>query len=392
MDLDQIIKRLEWLDDERRKDKTLIATLEDRIMSLEGNSTGVAKQVNSLSGEISRLGVWLARIEQIEATIVQVRVESNRIVEGIEKQRVDREREVEKVRLADLEGLNKAIFEVRKGQEVLPEIRRSMQLRIDEEFRLGRLIDELEKKFLETQRVDEESRRSQRLVEENLRQDSKRLTDLQAEISAFRKRLDEQRSKVELATENFRKTELRINDFQSAETERRQAQTAFIEKQNLFQVEKNRTWKEWSVRFEEITNQATNIEAELQALDATNRALKRSQEAFDEITQTFERRMNEITEMQRLTEDRFRQEWVTFKADDQKRWANYTLTNEEQSREAVRRYEKIDARTINLEDSTQELRDMANQMNVDLRLRLQKMIDISHEWLDNHDRMIGNSV
>jgi chromosome segregation ATPase len=392
MDLDQIIKRLEWLDDERRKDKTLIATLEDRITALEGGSTGLAKQQNDLSGEISRLSVWLTRIEQIESTITQVRVEFNRSIEGIEKQRVDREREVEKVRLADLEGLNKAIYEIRKGLDVLPDIKRTLQLRIDEEFRLGRLIDELDKKIMEFQRVDEESRRTQRLVEENLRQDSKRLTDLQAEISAFRKRLDEQRSKVDLATENFRKTELRINDVQTAEAERRQAQTAFIEKQNLFQVERNRTWKEWSVRFEEITNQATNIEAELQSLDATNRALKRSQETFDEMTQNFERRMNEITEMQRLTEDRFRQEWVTFKADDQKRWANYTLTHEEQQREGSRRYDKLDVRTTSLEDSAQEIRDLVNQMNADLKIRLQKFIDFSHEWLDNHERTVGNSV
>ena len=41
--------------------------------------------------------------------------------------------------------------------------------------------------------------------------------------------------------------------------------------------------------------------------------------------QRFDRRLNEITEMQRLVEERFRQEWVSFKADDQKRWTNYTL-------------------------------------------------------------------
>jgi hypothetical protein len=58
-----------------------------------------------------------------------------------------------------------------------------------------------------------------------------------------------------------------------------------------------------------------------------------AQEAFEEITQRFDRRINEITEMQRLTEDRFRQEWVSFKADDQKRWTNYSLVQEEQQRE-----------------------------------------------------------
>jgi hypothetical protein len=38
MEQEQLIKRLEWLDDERRKDKTTIATLEERLLSLEGAS------------------------------------------------------------------------------------------------------------------------------------------------------------------------------------------------------------------------------------------------------------------------------------------------------------------------------------------------------------------
>ena len=56
------------------------------------------------------------------------------------------------------------------------------------------------------------------------------------------------------------------------------------------------------------------------ALEETQRAVKRSQDSFDDINRRLERRINEITEIQRLAEDRFRQEWVTFRADDQKRW------------------------------------------------------------------------
>ena len=50
--------------------------------------------------------------------------------------------------------------------------------------------------------------------------------------------------------------------------------------------------------------------------------------------------------MTRLTEDRFRQEWVAFKADDQKRWTNYSLVQEEQSRELNRQFERPGSRAI----------------------------------------------
>ena len=54
----------------------------------------------------------------------------------------------------------------------------------------------------------------------------------------------------------------------------------------------------------------------------------------------FERRINEITEMERLTEERFRQEWVTFKADDQKRDKSDDILRITDSKRQIRRHEK----------------------------------------------------
>ena len=166
----------------------------------------------------------------------------------------------------------------------------------------------------------------------------------------MRKRLDEQRGKVDLVSDGMRKVDARINDLQAAETERRQAQTAFVDKQNMAYMERERIWKDWQGRFEVIERQAAGLDAQLQALDTTNRSVKRAQEAFEEITQRFERRINEITEMQRLTEERFRQEWVAFRADDQKRWTNYSLVQEEQQRELSRQFERFSERITPLED------------------------------------------
>ena len=36
MEFEQIVKRLEWLDEEHRKDKAALSALEERIASLDG--------------------------------------------------------------------------------------------------------------------------------------------------------------------------------------------------------------------------------------------------------------------------------------------------------------------------------------------------------------------
>ena len=391
MENEQLLQRLEWLEEERRKDKTAIAMLQERLNALEALQPNLAQQIKDLSAENARLSSAMGRFEQIDATIAQLRIEFTRSLETTERQRNDRDREAEKTRLADLEMLNKAIGEVRKGLEPISELRRGLQARVEEDFRLARLIEETSQKVLQTRRSDDEYRHAQKLLEENQRQDNKRITDLTGEVAALRKRIEEQRGKVDLVSDAQRRIETRISDFQAADTERRQAIASFIEKQTMGIVERERTWKEWQTRFEEIERTSTNIDAQLQALDATQRAVKRAQEAFEEITQRFERRINEITEMQRLVEERFRQEWVAFKADDQKRWANYSLTQEEQQREVTRQFEKLTERLLPIEDMLQQLKERLTQLTEDTSKRLQSLLTLNRQWVENFEQTFRRS-
>jgi hypothetical protein len=320
-----------------------------------------------------------------------VRVDANRSMEQAEKARIDHAREVEKSYRADLEGINKGISELRQGVEQIDVVKKSLQLRIEEDFRLGKLIEELEHKLVEYQRSDDEFRRMLRLLDESHKQDNKRLSDLQAEVVALRKRLEEQRGKVDVSSETLRKVEMRLSEFQALENERRQTQAAALEKQNLWQFERDRAWKEMQGKFEEISRQAANLEVQTQTLDATQRAVKRSQDSFDEITTRFDRRINEISEMQRLVEDRFRQEWVTFKADSQKRVTNSLLAQEEQQREASRQFEKLNERLLLTEDLTQELRDQLHLIIEETQKRLQALVTQTHQFAEDHERLFGKS-
>jgi len=386
MESDQLQKQLEWMDSERRRDRATIASLEQRLAVLEGLIPGLGQQIKEQRGDLARASAQLSRFDEIEGSLVQIRTEQARSIEAIEKQSIEHDREAEKTRRADLEGLNKAIADVRKTLEVLPEIKRNLQSRMEEEYRLGRLIEEVDKKVKEAARSDEEYQRSLKLIDEGRRQDSKRVTDMTGEVAALRKRVDEQRGKIDVTADSVRKIDLRLGEFQATDIERRQTITSFIEKQTMLVVERDRVWKEMQVRFESLGNQSANLDTQLQSLDALQRSVKRSQEGFDDITIRIERRMNEITEMQRLVEERFRQEWVSFKSDDQKRWTNYSLAHEEQQHEVTRQFEKYNERLQLLEDMSQELRDQSHSVVEETQKRLQSLLSQVHTWVEDYDR------
>lgn len=389
MELEQIIKRLDWLDEEHRKDKNALSTLEERLASFDGNLRSLSQQIKELSGDISRLTTTAARVEQFDDILAKNRLEVNRIIEDLEKKHEAQQLEESKQYQVEFNSINKSLANLRKLKDAVSEFKEGIKVRIDEEARLSRAIIELKSKMEAALRVGQDVQHAQGLAEESRRQDSKRLADLQGEISANRKRIEEVREKSDLFTDGIRRIETRMTELLASEAERRQSQTAFIEQQSRLQVDRNHTWKEWEERFESLAKQTESIETQLQELDAAQRAVKRAREAYEEIVQKFERRINEITEMQRLSEDRFRQEWVTFKSDDQKRWSSYSLAQEEQQRDARTGAEKLVERVTALEDLTQTQQDVLHQTKDAYEQYFHGMLAQIHELLTAYDRILG---
>jgi hypothetical protein len=80
---------------------------------------------------------------------------------------------------------------------------------------------------------------------------------------------------------------------------------------------------------------------------------------------------------------------VTFKADDQKRWTNYTLTQEEQRNESIRGLERLATQIEPLEDSLQEMNDLIQQVIEQMEKRLHGLLALAHEWVSEYERAEG---
>lgn len=391
MDLEQLQKRIQWIEDERRREKDALATLENRLAALESSQAAPQQQVKELAGEVTRLSAVVTRMDGFDAALLQIRQENKRAIDDLDKEAKIRSEEAEKVRRIELRSLENGLADLRKELEKIPKLEKGIQTRSEDVNHVRRMVDELRLKIGEVRTEEQEYTRTFRLMEDGRRQDAKRIVELQGEVTALRKRLDDQRGQNELLNNGLRKVEARLTELVSVENERREAMNSFLDKQALTQVERDRTWKEWLIRFETIEKQARDIEAQLLSLDTTHREVKRSQTSVDELAQRVERRISEITEIQRLSEDRFRQEWVTFKADDQKRWTNFTLTQEELRGEISRQFDRLTERSTHLEDELQEVKDLLQQANEQVEKRLQALLAMSHEWVASYERTVGRS-
>jgi chromosome segregation ATPase len=132
MELEQIAKQVDWLDDERRKDKLKIGSVEERLAAVEGNVLPLANQIRDLGSDITRLAAFVARFDAIDESILQARIDSKQQFESLDKQVKKREEESEKLRRSEIRAVETSINDMRKELEQLPEIKRTLKLRIDE--------------------------------------------------------------------------------------------------------------------------------------------------------------------------------------------------------------------------------------------------------------------
>jgi chromosome segregation ATPase len=390
MDFEQIVKRLQWLDEEHRKDKAAIIALEERIASFEGNIDTVKQQIKPYDKQIAGLLSTNARIDQFDTIVSRQREEMRKALDEIEKKIQKREQEIITQHQKDLMPFHKDIDELRQALTAIPPIQRDVKARIAEEARLREEIKEVRPPIDEAIRVTEEVLRTQRMYEEGRRQDVKRVADLQGELGALRARIDEARSKVDITADSFKNFDNRINELRISEAERKAAQTAFIEKQSVAQIDREHIYREWQEKYNDFQKQVKILETHSLTLDDSLRSAKKAQETYNELNTKLERRINEVTEMQRLTEERLRQEWITFKADDQKRWTGYTLSQDESVKELRRVLQKLEERIDPLKESIQTIQDQLHQTADATEQQLQELMNVAHEWLSAYERIMGH--
>jgi len=372
--IEQLEKRVEWLDNERRNDKNNLASLQNRLNQLESDNLNLRKQIKELELLINKNTNQMATLDKYDNRIDRLNIDLTKQIRDVnERAELNLNEAIKRTKL-EIEATRKSVADVFPFTEQIEPIRTEMRTYKVEDARLARLIDELKVKVQEVGRFDEDYRRSLNLLEESRRQEAKRLTDLQGEVASVRKRLEETRSRFDSFSDSFRTLDTRIAELQTFEKDRKQAQSVFIEKVNNSLVEKDKTFAAWEKRFVEIDKVNLNLNKQMEDLEAARQAVSKAVSGADEVTQRFERRINEITELQRLNDERFRQEWTGFKSDDVKRWTNYMLSQEEQSRENAQQFKDLAAQLQEVDDLTASIRDQLEVLNRSTLRHLQSIL------------------
>lgn len=378
MDLETIVKRIDNMENQLSSIKKVITGQNSRINQVDERAMGFLEKAREQNSELSRINSAITGFSQFDTEITKLRVDINRQIEEAEKRIQLNEKMQEKIRTEEFKSLNVTIEKFKKDL-YQQDFDQKLKFLTEEYSGQALKIKEIDNNIDSKINSDEELKANLNQNLQENRQNKKVLDNLSGKVDIFKKRNDELCSRLDIITRDMRTFDSRLNEIVATETERKQSYISFIEQQSLTRNERERIWSDWTTQFEESISQIYKLLPELQS---QQNEMKKTQALFDEISQKFDRRANEITEMYRLMDDKFRKEWATFKTDLEKRWSNVSLIMEDKQGGSDDKFQKINERIVEVEDETQEMQEALILMSREIQKGMQSLMNMVNGWMD----------
>ena len=377
MNLEELIIKIEKIDDQIKSLNKSFSTFNNKINEVDDKTSGFLNLMRDEKKEIARLNSTVMGLGQFDAAITQVRVDFNRRFEEFQKQRKQEEQLRANLVDEDFKSIKSMIEGTRT--ELTNEFDKKLTSFLEENNRLINRIKEKEIEINEILKSSEEAKGGLNSFNQDLRRTIKQVENLQAEIGASLGKQDEIRSKLEVISDSLRNNDSRLNEIIVTESERKQVQLGFIEKQALNQKERDRIWVEWEQQFEEFSKQLYGL---LPKLQNQQLGLEQAKNNFEAITQQFERRIKELTEMYRLMDEKFRKEWATYKADSEKRWSNISMVVDDKQGGYSDQFQSLKDRMVFVEDKSNEMQEVLLLMSTEIQKGMQNIMKMVNGWMD----------
>ena len=394
MDLTQLSQMVTWLDEEHRRDREEIAKLDQRLQGMTIENQEQARRIQDLEGRLANTQAQLTRFTQMDQALQQLKNEVTVLMSKETEARLQTERENDRARAGERETVARAIAEIRKELPRFGRIDEELVTRQAEDQRLGETILGLRQSVNNVSKDLDERTRTLPYVIEQRAQDNKRIAAVQAETVELFKRTDTVPGKLAILEERIQRLERDLEKIRPVPDVLRREQQTFIEAQKLGEVERGRRMEQWEAAFIEqkkaIESQIVRMREFAAQYEASQRALKSLEEFQGQIL----RGQKQVSELQRLAEERQRKELAAWQTENEQRWKKELLrweyaTQEQQKATAkiVERFPPIERATALIQRDLEALWKLQAMLGSQQMQSVQKLLDMLGHGVDERPKM-----
>lgn len=305
MDLEQALQTLKWLDEERRKDRATIATLEERLQEQQRILTRQSAQIQELQSSLAGVEGALKKVEEFEQMVSNYKKEMTYQLEQRDETWRKERAESQQLRQIEHEAIKKHLNRLEKELRVLPRYDEQMDARQAEEERLTERIQALEVALADLDKRLEEPASAVSYLEERRRADHRRLTEFEQENADLHRKIDSLAQKLPLIEQHVQKQQSRVE--QAIQETRRYEEP--IEKLRVASFQREQKVQQYLDQAEEVAEELERVREQTHGFIERRQQVKRALSALEKFKARIERHQDEMAERQRITQERLAREW-----------------------------------------------------------------------------------
>jgi chromosome segregation ATPase len=361
LEITQLAQLLEFLEKERHKDKAQIAVLQERLAGQSNDFIDLDRRLKDLDTSFRAMQATITTTQKYNSLLDEYKTELLAHVGRGDEELKKAAREAERVRLLEIETIQRQISELRKELPRINKLEDELPTRRAEEKRLGEMIQRLQPQIEVASQLVEERTRGVPYLEEGRRQDVKRILTLEQETTVQLKKVDGVFGKLQVLEDLLGKIPPRLEMLNTRLTEHdREVQD--LRSADFRTQQQVKAFETQITQYREQVAEYISIISKLREQAQINQRAERDLQAFQE---TLRQRMAEMGEIERLFEERVKRQFEEFLGEFEKRWAKVPLGLEERWHEHDRLHVEINKRLDHIEDFPAPLAEKIAELRVE---------------------------
>jgi chromosome segregation ATPase len=343
--LGQLEQQIKWMEDERRKDKAQVATLQERLTGQTREIGEMARRLQETDSALKATNATLARTLNTDRVLEEFKADIVAMIDRLDDERKKYEREADRIRILSIEPLQRQISEVKIEIPRIGKIEEELPNRRAEEKRLGELVQRLQPQIDAAVQLAEERTRGVPYLEEGRRQDVKRLLAVEQESVNQLKKIDLLAGRLPVLEDalgrippRFEPLLIRLSEHDKQLDELRAGDFRLQQQMKPFEP-----------MISQLRDQVTDYTNVLYKLREQAMVNQRAEAELNSFQETLRMRVAELSEVERLFEDRVKKLFDDFLGEFEKRWSKVDPRIEEHWHEHERAHHAQDERLVRIE-------------------------------------------
>lgn len=353
--LEELRNRLEWFDEERRKNNRRLNDLEKKVSSQTKELDSRDKRIKQLEERLSNLSSQVSRLPQFDTQLTQFKDEMVALIEQYDERRVRSEDEMERLRRVEHESNVREIAEIRKELPAISRLQNEMELRQAEEARLANLIGVLQNRIPPIENRVENWSSDLTYLEEAENKNSRDISDIQTTLVEISKRWEPIYNRLDILGDKLNKVEGNLDALVEAQNELKQTIRSWAEQIQLGEYERNQRLNNWERALDQHQETMDSYKQQWVHFSDQYKEAKMAVQTISEWQHQIEQQQRETSELTRVEVNRMQTRWDNFVVDHNKRWKGFEVEIDQRLTSSNRHERQLREQMSAVEDKLEDL-------------------------------------